>query len=236
MSFSDVLLMCGGVCWTFTYLAAIHLSALDHTHTIPFFAITLNLTWELIFTAVTPHNFPQRAIDTVWLLLDTVILIQAIRNFNHKSIHLTRHQFYIGAILSLLTAFSVQYALTVQMDGQGFYSAFTINLYMSIAFVLLLFNRKPRLAGQNQYIAIAKMTGTALSSLSFYLSRNDDNSALADVYLYTLYLLVLVWDVLYVGLIVHMTGSRCWRWRLSVAVLEEETDSGELPEYMQVIA
>ena len=195
MSTSDILLMCGGVCWTFTYLAALHVGHVDHSHAIPFFAITLNLTWELIFTLAAPHHFPQRAVDTVWLLLDTLILVQAITHFQYKSVGLTRHQFYIGAVLSLLTAFAAQYALTVQVDSSGFYSAFTINLYMSIAFIALFYSRKPVFAGQNVYIAIAKMLGTAASSLSFYLARKDNDSALDDTYLKTLYLLILGWDL-----------------------------------------
>ena len=234
MSASDVLLMAGGVCWTFTYLAAIHVAHIDQSPAIPLFAVTLNLSWELIFTLVTPHHLPQRVVDAVWLALDCVILAQALRYFQYKSVGLSRRQFYAGSGLALLTSFAAQYALTVQMDGRGFYSAFTINAYMSVAFVLLFFSRKPLLAGQNAYIAAAKLLGTALSSLSFYITPREEDPALDDAYLHTLYVVVLAWDVLYIGLIVHTAGWRCWRWRLSAAVKEQATDAEDL--YVQAIA
>jgi hypothetical protein len=67
-----------GVLWTLAYLLMIRRSFLDRTYGMPLVALCANLSWELTFAFVYPHDLPQRAVNVVWLSFDLVIALQLL--------------------------------------------------------------------------------------------------------------------------------------------------------------
>ena len=79
----------------------------------------------------------------------------------------------------------------------GAYAAFGQNLMMSALFIAMLYRRRS-LRGQSLGIAICKLIGTGLASLAFYLYSSLSHHSLV---LPVLYVAILVYDAIYVGLV-----------------------------------
>ena len=185
-----------GVLWTLAYLLMIRRGFLEGTYGMPLVALCANLSWELIFSFVHPHDLPQRAVNIVWLSFDLVILFQLLLYGPREFADLPRRLFHAAFALALATAFGAVLALTLELDDfDGAYSAFGQNLMMSILFVMMLYSRGS-LRGQSVSIAALKMGGTALASFAFYFFNPDyDGSVLLPF----LYVAILIFDGVYVG-------------------------------------
>lgn len=185
-----------GVLWTLTYLLIIRQGFLDRTFGMPLAALCANLSWELIFAFVYPHDLPQRAVNVVWFSFDVVILIQLLLYGPREFSGLPRRFFYAAFALALATAFGAVLTITLELgDFDGAYSAFGQNLMMSILFVTMLYSRGS-LRGQSVPIAALKMGGTALASFAFYFFNPDyDGSILLPF----LYVAILLFDGVYLG-------------------------------------
>ena len=208
------MLACGAL-WTVTYIGLI-----INTHTtrltgMPYFALMLNITWEATFSFITPHPWPQRAIDILWLALDTIILIQTLTlyPFHQPPLRLSRPTFLSASAATLASTLALNWTWSVTLDGLGAYSGFVMNLYMSIAFVVLFYTRVPRGAGQSIVVAVCKMAGTGVISVAFY--SMDSSDALLDA----MYVAVFVWDAVYVALLV---GHRLQQRKEEQVQLHEE--------------
>ena len=202
---SALLLSCG-LLWTLTYLLVILTAYRTRTPAMPYFALALNIAWEFLFAFVTPYPMPWRLIDVLWFVLDCVILLQTLAYFPYDvaPLHLSDTLFLLGTAVTLLTSFSLQWSWTVTLDDSyGTYSSFVLNLFMSVSFVAMFLTRQPRGAGQSVWIAASKLTGTACSSVAFYLLATRPN-ALLNV----LFVAVFAWDTLYVGLLVQHALQR----------------------------
>ena len=92
----------------------------------------------------------------------------------------------------------MHWAWALQLDAYGAYSAFVIDLFMSLAFVLMFLTRTPRGSGQSLAVGLGKLLGTACSSLAFYLLSQGHNALLN-----ALFLTVLLWDLAYVALLLQ---------------------------------
>jgi len=159
-----------GVFWTLAYLLIIRRGFLDRTLGMPLPALAANLTWEFTFCFVLPHGPPQIYIDYVWFSFDLLILYQALR-FGKCLVadFIPPGWFYPVLALSLLAALGFNVTMSYEFqDWDGRYSAFGINVLMSLAFVMMLLHRKS-VAGQSLYIAGAKMVGTLFPSALFFL-------------------------------------------------------------------
>jgi hypothetical protein len=159
-----------GVFWTLAYLLIIRRGFLDRTLGMPLPALAANLTWEFTFCFLLPHDSPQIYIDYVWFSFDLLILYQALR-FGKQLVadFIPADWFYPVFALSLAAALGFNVTMSYEFqDWAGRYSAFGINVLMSLAFVLMLLHRKS-LAGQSIYIAAAKMAGTMFPSALFFL-------------------------------------------------------------------
>ncbi len=186
-----------GVLWTLTYLLIIRQGFLDRTYGMPLVALCANLSWEFIFSFVYPHDLPQRAVNVAWLSFDLVILLQLLGQGPREFAALPRRLFYAMFALALATSFCAVLAVTLEFDDfDGVYSAFSQNLMMSILFIAMLYSRRS-LRGQSVWIALSKMAGTALASFAFYFYDPDHDGS---VLLLFLYLAILVYDGIYVGL------------------------------------
>jgi hypothetical protein len=193
-----ILLMLGsGLFWTATYLLIIRQSILDHTYGMPMVALCTNIAWEFIFSFILPSPGIQRSVNIVWFSLDVGILICFLRYGPGEFAYLSKRAFYAVFCVTLATSFCAVLLITLEFHDGGTYSAFGQNLMMSILFITMLYYRHS-LRGQSIMIALCKLLGTALASLAFFLYTAISHHS---VLLPFLYISILVYDLIYVGLI-----------------------------------
>jgi len=161
-----------GFCWTVVYLDSIRLGFKEATYAIPFWALALNIAWELqqsLLEYQAAGFVLQVGISAVWSLLDCVILYTYFR-FGRKFFpkNLQKHWFLPWTFLALLTAFILQYVFLMEFGlylGRQ-YSAFLQNLLMSVLFIGMLVNRGNS-EGQSLTIAVSKWLGTLAPTILF---------------------------------------------------------------------
>lgn len=178
--------------WTITYILIIIQGFKDRACGMPLAAICANITWEFLFAFVMPFHPLQMIISLVWFLLDCVILFQAVYFAKPKfPPRLLLPAIFFLLVISLL----LHVGMVVEFHDQvGKYTAFGINLMMSVLFIELPF--KQGLKGQSIYIAYYKMLGTLCASVLCY-------SLFPDSFLLTIMcVLVTVADLIYI-VIVH---------------------------------
>jgi hypothetical protein len=187
----------GGLFWSATYLLIIRRNILDQTYGMPLVALCANISWEFIFSFIYPPSTVQHIVNLIWFGLDTVILIQSLHYGPREFVDVSKQVFYIGFGLALMTSFFAVLVIKWEFSDGVVYAAFGQNLMMSALFIAML-SRRRSLRGQSISIAICKLLGTALASLAFLLFFRQ--SAL----LLFLYVAILVYDVIYVGMVVYM--------------------------------
>lgn len=166
-----ILTIVSGVCWTIVYLDGIRLGFKDRTYAIPFFALALNIAWELIHAVRGLRNIPdvQTTINIVWFFFDVGILWTYLK-FGAKYLPraVPRGWFIPWTILGLVTAIMIQYAFIREFGGfvGGAYAAFLQNLLMSVLFINMLVQRGNR-EGQSLLIAVSKWLGTLAPAIHF---------------------------------------------------------------------
>jgi hypothetical protein len=193
-----ILLMLGsGLFWTATYLLIIRQSIRDHTYGMPMVALCANIAWEFIFSFILPSPGIQRIVNITWFSLDVGILICFLRYGPGEFASLSKRAFYTVFCVTLATSFCMVLLITLEFHDGGTYSAFGQNLMMSIMFITMLYYRRS-LRGQSIIIALCKLFGTALASLAFFLYTAISHRS---VLLPFLYISILVYDMIYVGLI-----------------------------------
>jgi len=185
-----------GVFWSLAYLLIIRRGFKDRTFGMPLVAACANISWELIFSFIHPHNPPQLYIDITWFMLDLLIVYQVLR-YGPRSFDdlLPKGSFYAAFAVTLALSFAITLGITIEFkDWIGGYSAFGMNLIMSILFVVML-RRRNDLGGQSLYIALAKWTGTLLVSVYFYVQVSS------SFLMVTLYVAIFFFDALYTVLL-----------------------------------
>jgi hypothetical protein len=67
-TFKLVLMLLSGLCWTFVYIEGIRIGFRDRTYAIPFYALALNIAWELLHTIFELRSGPgiQTIINAIW--------------------------------------------------------------------------------------------------------------------------------------------------------------------------
>ena len=195
----DAIMVGSGVLWTLAYLLMIRRGFLDRTYGMPLVALCANLSWELVFAFVYPHDLPQRAVNVVWFSFDLVILLQLLMYGPREFADLSRRAFYAVFALALATSFAAVLSVTLELDDfDGAYSAFGQNLMMSVLFLAMLYARRS-LRGQSVSIALLKTGGTALASFAFYFYNPEYEGS---VLLPFLYVAILVFDGIYAGALI----------------------------------
>ncbi|TXK81440.1 hypothetical protein [Paenibacillus sp. N3.4] len=179
--------------WTITYIIIIYKGFRDRTCGMPIAALCANITWEFLFSFVMPFHPLQQIISIVWFLLDCLILFQFL--YYSKNLYPKwRMQTIVFSLL--IIALLLHYGMAIEFDDpQGKYSAFGINLMMSILFIKMVIELD--LYGQSKYIAYAKMIGTVCASL--YCYSLYPHSLLLNM----MYILTFILDVIYVTLVVN---------------------------------
>jgi hypothetical protein len=177
-----ILTVISGICWTIVYIESIRIGFRDKSYAIPFFALALNITWELLYTVFgfrTEGLSTQNVFNAVWFTFDIGILYTYFKygrkyftqsaNRSPAATGIASERTFIGwSLLVLLTALGMEYSFIREFGvahGAG-YSAFLQNLLMSILFIAMLVRRGNR-EGQSLTIAISKWIGTLAPTILF---------------------------------------------------------------------
>ncbi|PKL36047.1 MAG: hypothetical protein CVV44_17650 [Spirochaetae bacterium HGW-Spirochaetae-1] len=222
-----------GFFWTITYILIIKRGFQDKAHGMPMWALAMNISWEFIYSFVTPAPAPQLYINIVWFSFDVVILYHFIKSWKLDFPQFQARYFYPFFALVMVTSFLG--VLFIQYDGlhpgvmnleasKGYalgmgraYSAFGMNMIMSILYVGMIMSRNS-VAGQSIYIALAKMIGTIFADLAFIVypkSPITPGTPHADELLFPyMYAAILIFDIIYVVLVYRKCkeeGINPWR-------------------------
>jgi len=160
-----------GVCWTIVYVEGIRVGFKDRSYAIPFYALALNISWELLHAifGVQSGISLQTFFNGVWFAFDVFILYTYFKFGRKYFPHtLPANAFFAWSLLGLATALLLEYAFIREFGvavGAG-YSAFLQNLLMSVLFINMLVSRGCS-EGQSQYIAINKWIGTLAPTIQF---------------------------------------------------------------------
>lgn len=165
MDLTSFFLLFSGVAWSIVYIASIQIGVRHKTYAMPFWALALNIAWECLHATLglRAAGFSlQIGINFAWFLLDLGLLYTYFR-FGRKYFpaQLPKPRFYLWGIVTLISAFAVQYIFIVEfgLKMAAVYSAFLQNLLMSILFIVMLVQRNSS-DGQSLLIAISKCVGT----------------------------------------------------------------------------
>jgi hypothetical protein len=188
------IMMIGGLFWSATYILIIRRGFKDKTFGMPIAALCANISWEMIFAFVLPHDAPQIYVNYIWFSLDVVIVIQFLKYGKKEFPNIPKWQIFTIFVLGVSVAAPLILGISNELgDNVGAYAAFGQNLMMSILFVTMLINRKG-IGGQSVYIALFKMIGTGLSSTAFFLYRPI---AQDSTLLQFLFVSIFVFDLIY---------------------------------------
>lgn len=207
-----------GLFWTATYILILYRGFKDGVHGMPMYALALNISWEFVYSFVIPSPAPQLHINYVWFAFDVGILWHFLRSWKADYGELSPRVFYPYAAVVFVTAFLL--VLFVQIDGMNealfdqrehplgmgrAYSAFGMNLVMSVLYIEMLLRRRSS-AGQSLYIALSKLLGTVFADLAFVVApyptpAHPGTPAPVELLWPLLYIAILVFDAIYVGLI-----------------------------------
>jgi hypothetical protein len=166
-----VLTLVSGICWTTVYIEGIRLGLKEKTYAIPFYALALNISWELLHTfyGLRAGWSAQAIINAGWFVGDIGILYTYFK-FGRKYFprSLPTSAFLSWSVFGLVAAAAIEYAFVREFGitrGAG-YSAFLQNLLMSILFIDMLVRRGSS-EGQSLSIAVNKWIGTLAPTILF---------------------------------------------------------------------
>jgi hypothetical protein len=199
-----------GLCWTVVYIEGIRLGFKDRSYAMPFYALALNLAWELLHSLLGLRSHPdlQTIINAIWFLFDIGILWTYLK-FGKKYFpsSLPQSWFIPWTVLGLVTAICIQYAFVREFAPfrGGAYAAFLQNLLMSILFINMLVQRGSR-DGQSLVIAVCKWIGTLAPTILFGVIGGGSFSGPSFLVL-VVGLLCSVFDVIYIFLLMYKRVS-----------------------------
>jgi len=209
-----ILTIISGVCWTIVYIDGIRIGFRDKSYAIPFYALALNFTWELLYTYFgfrTNGVTVQNVFNALWFAFDVGILYTYFK-FGRKHFGPKRFDpsadadgtdkyFVAWNVLGLITAFGVQYAFRREfgVSKAAAYSAFPQNLIMSILFISMLVKRGSR-EGQSLTIAVNKWIGT-LAPTILYGVIGEGAFPHGSFLILTVGLFCSVFDLIYISLL-----------------------------------
>lgn len=199
-----LLTVVSGLCWTVVYIEGIRLGFKDRSYAIPFYALALNITWELLqtFYGFRSTLTVQTAVNAVWFAFDVGIVITYFKYGRKYFPRTLAPGAFIGwSVVGLLTAFCVEFGFIKEFGvavGAG-YSAFLQNLLMSVLFIDMLVRRGNR-EGQSLTIAVSKWLGTLTPTILFGII-GDGGFPNGSFLIVTLGILCSVFDLIYIRLL-----------------------------------
>lgn len=206
-----ILTLVSGLCWTLVYIEGIRLGIKDRSYAIPFYALALNLAWELLhaYLGLRTTIDLQTIINIVWFLFDVGILYTYFR-YGKKYFPANLARWFVPwSVLGLFTAFWVQYAFVRQFGtfAGGAYAAFLQNLLMSVLFIGMLV-RRAGIEGQSLTIAVSKWLGTLAPTITFGIIGGGSLSG-SKFFIFVVGILCSVFDLIYIWML--LTIRRIFR-------------------------
>lgn len=171
MSIQVFLVFLSGLFWTIVYIDAIRIGFKHKTYAIPFWALALNIAWELlctVFGLIEIGINEQIAVNIIWFIFDIFIIITYFKFGFRESKFKSKSNFYTWSIIAILSSLIVQYLFIHEFGlilGSS-YIAFLQNLLMSVLFIDLLHKRQSS-EGQSMLIAVSKCLGTVAPTILF---------------------------------------------------------------------
>lgn len=204
MSIHVFLVFISGIFWTIVYIDAIRIGFKYKTYAIPFWALALNIAWELlctVFGIIEVGVNEQIVVNIVWFIFDVFIVYTYFKYGFQDSNFTIRNQFNFWSIVIIGGSFLIQYLFIYEFGliRGVIYAAFLQNLIMSVLFINLLEKRQSS-KGQSMLIAISKCIGTIAPTILFgYLGTRATAGPVHFVL--GVGALILVFDIMYIYLL-----------------------------------
>lgn len=167
---TNTLIGISGLGWTIVYVVIIYRGFKDKASGMPLMAFSLNIAWEFLFSVVFPSpRIVQQVANLTWVCLDVVILVQKFM-YGHKEFKTSvpgigKGMFRVIVVFALVVSLGAVYLSALDWnDPNGKYSAYIMNVLMSVLFIGML-QRTPDLSGQSIYVALGKFFGTLTPSI-----------------------------------------------------------------------
>jgi len=167
-----IMFVIGALLWVIVYVDTIRDIFKKQTLNIPFGAVITNYGWEISAAIFVVPNMGKALVIGywAWMVLDTVIFYNTIK-LAHKQCRVDffkKHLTPLLLILCLAISMSTQLTFIQEYDiPMAPVSANIINLYMSIAFVYMVFI--PNFEGNSLVTGWAKFLGTLIINIMFSL-------------------------------------------------------------------
>lgn len=196
-------LMCGGF-WMISYSIAIYQGIKDKSYAMPFFALCLNISWEILYFKKVLNGgdggLLWTVMDSIWLILDSGILITYFLYGKKYYPDKLKNYFWIFSIFQLIIAMLIMNEFYINYPFHAKINAgFFINIVMSMLFIDMLIKRNGK-EGQSIILAITKFIGTLVATILSGFCFGAINrislvlggvSAVVDIiYIY----LLIIWD------------------------------------------
>ena len=196
-------LMCGGF-WMISYSIAIYKGIKDKSYAMPFFALCLNISWEILYFKKVLNGgdggLLWTVMDSIWLILDSGILITYFLYGKKYYPDKLKNYFWIFSIFQLIIAMLIMNEFYINYPFHAKINAgFFINIVMSMLFIDMLIKRNGK-EGQSIILAITKFIGTLVATILSGFCFGAINrislvlggvSAVVDsIYIY----LLIIWD------------------------------------------
>lgn len=203
-----------GVCWTIAYLSLIYRGFKDKTCGMPLVALSLNFSWETVFSFIyKTEDTALNIVNPIWFILDLIILITYIM-YSYKYLNhaygISKLSWIFISLCAFLTSFAIMilgksFFISLDYFNGSIYEvaifiAYIQNAIMSILFVNMFYTRKKSgysIQGQSFYVALPKFIGSSLSVGISYIILHQHNWSFVGIFI----ILIFIFDLWYCFLI-----------------------------------
>jgi hypothetical protein len=197
----------GCLFWAASYLFAIVENYRKKTYTFPASTICLNWTWEFLTAFRVPDPLPiWHVLEILWFLTDVPMVVQTfLYGPRRQTIPELRRFWPLLMVIGLAFAGLGQWTFVLQyQDALVFVDGFLINAWMSLAFIILFFQRRATGDGLNKGVAWTKMLGTMCTGYeAAFLIRAFNPSLQTSAFFWFLWITIFLLDAVYVWLLYH---------------------------------
>ncbi|WP_447005932.1 hypothetical protein ACRAKI_05370 [Saccharothrix isguenensis] len=164
----------GTLFWVAAYVLIIRKGFQDRSFGMPIAALCANISCEAIFSFVYPAEGLLRLSNYTWFAVDLAILYQILKFAPVEFPHRSRVAIWAQVAVGIVVAGWCQIAFIREFnDYGGAYVIYGVNLLMSSVFIAMVQQRRSA-RGQSMGIAVSKMVGTGLFSVTLFLFSRDD--------------------------------------------------------------
>ena len=159
--------------WSITYLKAIIIGFKQKTYAIPMPIICLNISWEFLYTFIYPNSVALATVlNGFWFGLDVLVLFTLLLYGKQAQVWQPIKKIFYPLIPFTITAAVIGFITfrTYYGDITGTESAYFLNLWISLAFIMFLYYRRETLIGISYALAWFKMLGTVFTTIVIHFT------------------------------------------------------------------